>query len=144
MFKIIEKYWPIISILLLLVLIAVLLFAPIVVGAFAIAMLILSLSIAIFFIVRRQMQVHRKNKIDRATMLRNIFFEVLGLSLTIALSVLLAQIVARTISPLMGNGWLSIGIVFGLSMLGGVGAAWLVKVTWGRLTKFSNDILIVN
>ena len=77
-------------------------------------------------------------------MLRNIFFEILGLSLTIALSVLLAQIVARTISPLMGNGWLSIGIVFGLSMLGGVGAAWLVKVTWGRLTKFSNDILIVN
>ena len=90
---------------------------------------------AVFFIVRRQIQTYRQNQIDRFTLARNIYFEVLGLSLTIALSILLAQIIAGTINPLMGSDWLSIGITIGLSMLGGLGAAWLVKVTWGRLVK---------
>ena len=133
MFTILEKRWPIISILLLFVLLFALIFSPSSVGTLAIAMLILSLGMAIFFIVRRQVQTYRENKIDRATLARNIYFEVLGLSLTIALSILLAQVIAGTINPLMGSGWLSIGVTIGLSMLGGLGAAWLVKVTWGRL-----------
>ena len=131
-----EKYWLLISILLLFVLLFALIFSPSSAGALAIVMLFLSLGMAIFFIVRRQVQAYRENKIGRATLARNIYFEVLGLSLTIAMSILLAQLIAGAINPLMGSGWLSVGITIGLSMLGGLGAAWLVKATWGRLVKF--------
>ena len=130
-----EKCWPIISTLILLALLIALIFCPSSAGTFAIAMLILGLGMALLFIVRRQTRAYKENKIDRSALTRNIFFEALGLLLTVALSILLAQIVVGTISPLMENGWLSIGITIGLSMLGGLGAAWLVKVTWGRLTK---------
>ena len=133
--KTIERYWPLISFLLLLALLVALVFSPSSAGTLAIAMLILSLGMAIFLIVRRQIQTYRQNQIDRATLARNIYFEVLGLLITIALAILLAQLIAGSINPLMGSGWLSVGITIGFSMLGGLGAAWLVKVTWGRLVK---------
>ena len=135
MISFLESRWPIISILLLFVLLFALIFSPSSAGTLAIAMLILSLGMAVFFIVRRQIQSFRENKIGRATLARNIYFEILGLLITIALSILLAQLIAGSINPLMGSGWLSVGITIGFSMLGGLGAAWLVKVTWGRLLK---------
>ena len=131
--KTIERYRLFISILFLLALLIALIFFPSSAGALAIVVLFLSLGMAIFFIVRRQTQTYRQNQIDRATLARNIYFEVLGLLITISLSILLAQLIAGTINSLMGSGWLSIGVTIGLSMLGGLGAAWLVKVTWGRL-----------
>ena len=130
-----EKCWPIISTLILLALLIALIFCPSSAGTFAIAMLILGLGMALLFIVRRQTRAYQENKIDRATLARNIFFEVLGLSLTIALSILLAQIVAGTISPLVGISWWSIGLTISLSILGGLGAAWLVNVTWSKLIR---------
>jgi TRAP-type uncharacterized transport system fused permease subunit len=135
MFTTLEKRWPFISILLLLVLLTALIFSPSSAGTFAIVILFLSLGTAIFFIVRRQIQAYRKNQIDRPTLVRNIYFEVLGLLITVALAVLLAQVIIGVINPLMGNNWLSIGIIIGLSMLGGLGAAWLVKLTWDRLIR---------
>jgi TRAP-type uncharacterized transport system fused permease subunit len=135
MFRSFNKYWPLISIFLLLILLTTLVFSPSSAGTFAIIMLFLSLGMAIFFIVRRQTQAHSENQIDRPTLVRNIYFEVLGLLITIALAVLLAQVIIGIINPLMGNNWLSIGIIIGLSILGGLGAAWLVKVTWDRLIR---------
>ncbi len=89
---------------------------------------------AILFIVHKQMHAYRENKIDRAEMFRNIYFEVLGQLLAIALAVVLVQIMVGVIPLLVGEGFLGMGIAIASSLLIGLDAMWIVKATWGRLT----------
>ncbi|MCL4527877.1 MAG: hypothetical protein M1282_00495 [Chloroflexi bacterium] len=102
--KIVQKYQSFISVLLLLVLLAGLVFFPASASALASFMFVLGPGTAIAFIVNRQVKAHHTEHIDCAYMLRNIFFETLGLLITIALSVVLVQIVVAMTSPLV-NGW---------------------------------------
>ncbi len=134
MLTFLESHWPYISILLLLVLLTALLFVPFIAGAFSIAMLVLSTGMATVFTMNKQIQAYHKEPVDRAAMFRNIFFEVLGLLITVALAIFLVQVIVGIATPLIGGGWLGIGITIALSLLVGLGAAWLVKVTWRRLT----------
>ncbi len=135
MFVALEKHWHVISVLLLLILLAGLIFSPALTGILARLVLVLGLGMAVAFIIRGQVQAYGEGKIDRAMMFRSVFFEVLGLLITIALSIFLVQVIVGIANPLIGGGWLGIGITIALSLLVGLGAAWLVKVTWGRLTK---------
>ena len=131
MIKFLEKFWLFISILLLLILLAVLIFMPSMSGAFSIAMLLVSLGMAIVFIVRRQLKSHRSGKINRARMLRNIIVEIFGLLFTIALAFLIVGRVIEMMNP--SSGLWEMGIAIALSLLIGLVIGWLVKVTWGRL-----------
>jgi len=78
-----EKYWPFISILLLLILLAILIFMPSMSGTISVAALLVSLGMAIVFIVRRQLNNYRSGKTNRAGMLREIAVEIFGLLITI-------------------------------------------------------------
>ncbi|MCL4527872.1 MAG: hypothetical protein M1282_00470 [Chloroflexi bacterium] len=135
MLTVLEKRWPLISILLLIVLLASLLIWHSIARTASIAMLVLGPGMAIVIIIRRQSQFHRASNIDRTAMLHHIFFEVLGLLLAIALAILLSQVAAGVAVPLLGSGLVSTVILMIAVVLLGLGAAWLVKVTWGRWTK---------
>jgi hypothetical protein len=131
MFKTLESHWLFISLLLLLILLAVLIFMPSMSGAFSIAALLVSLSMAIAFIIRRQMKSYRSGKTDRAGMLRNIFVEIFGLLFTIALAFLIVASLIETMN--LSSGLWETGIAIALSLLIGLVIGWLIKVTWGRL-----------
>ena len=83
-----EKHWPMISLVLLIILIVALVFSPASAKTFSSLVLLLGIGMAILFIIRRQVEAYRAGKIDRAAMLRSIFFEVLGLLLAMALAIL--------------------------------------------------------
>ena len=126
-----EKYWLFITIPLLLILLAVLIFIPSMSGTISVAVLLISLGTAIVFIVRRQLKSYRSGKINRAGVLRNIFIEVVGLLLTIALAFLIVGRLIETMN--LSSGLWEIGIAIFLSLLIGLVIGWLVKVTWGKL-----------
>jgi TRAP-type uncharacterized transport system fused permease subunit len=128
---VLEKHWLFISIPLLLILLAVLIFMPSMSDAFSIAALLVSLGTAIVFIVHRQMKSHRSGKINRAGALRNIFVKVVGVLLTITLAFLIVGRVIEMMSP--SSGLWEMGIAIALSLLIGLVIGWLVKVAWGRL-----------
>ena len=97
----------------------------------SVATLLVSIGVAIVFIVHRQLKSYRSGKTNRAGMLRNIAVEIFGLLLTIALAFL---IVVRVIGMMnLSSGMWEMGIAIALSLLIGLVIGWLVKVTWGRL-----------
>ena len=126
-----ESRWKIISILLVLILFAVLIFMPSISGAFSIAALLISIGLAIVFIVHRQMKSYRSGKISRAEMLRNLFVEIFGLLFTIMLAFLIVGRVIEMLNP--SSGLWEMGFAIVLSLLIGLLIGWLVKVTWGKL-----------
>jgi hypothetical protein len=128
---VLEKHWLFISIPLLLILLAILIFVPSMSGAFSVAALLVSLGMAIVFIVRRQLKSYRSGKINRAGMLRNIIVEIFGLLLTIALAFFVVRRLIELVNP--SSGLWEMGIAIALSLLIGLVIGWLVKVTWGRL-----------
>ena len=100
-------------------------------GAFSVAALLVSLGMAIVFIVRRLLKSYRSGKINRAGMLRNIIVEIFGLLLTIALAFFVVRRLIELVNP--SSGLWEMGIAIALSLLIGLVIGWLVKVTWGRL-----------
>jgi len=126
-----ESRRKIISILLVLILLAVLIFMPSMSGAFSTAALSVSLGMAIVFIVRRQMKSYRSGKINRARTLRNIAVEIFGLLFTIALAFFIVRRVIEVMNP--SSGLWEMGIAIALSLLIGLVIGWLIRVTWGRL-----------
>jgi uncharacterized membrane protein YoaK (UPF0700 family) len=79
MFKTLEKYWSIISILLLLILIACLLFWPGVSHPLALGMLLVSIVMGITFSVQKHVRAHRKGQLDRPALVRNLVVEISGM-----------------------------------------------------------------
>ncbi|MGA7604712.1 MAG: hypothetical protein WCA79_02215 [Anaerolineales bacterium] len=137
MIAFLESRWKIISILLVLILLAVLIFMPSISGTFSVFALLVSLGMAIAFIVRRQLKSYRSGKINRAGMLRNITVEIFGLLFTIALAFLIVRRFIETMN--LSSGLWEMGIAIALSLLIGLVIGWLVKVTWGRLTTSKSD-----
>ncbi len=100
-------------------------------------MFLLGPGMAIFFILAREIRAYRAYQIDQAGMVRNIFFEVLGLLLAIALAILLVQVVIGLVTPFVGGSLTGFVIVMVVAVLLGLGASWLVNATWGRLIRSS-------
>ncbi len=98
-------------------------------------MILVGPGMTIFFIMRREIRAYRAYQIDQGAMVRNIFFDVLGLLLAIALAVLLVQVVVGLMTPFVGNSLTGFVIILVVAVLVGLGASWLVKTTWGRLIK---------
>jgi hypothetical protein len=64
MFKFLEKYWPIISIALILSTLACLLFWPSVSRPVGLALLVLSVIVGIVFTVQKHIRVYQKGQLD--------------------------------------------------------------------------------
>jgi hypothetical protein len=143
--KLLEKYWPLISILLLLALLACLLFWPGIARPLGLTVLLVSLTVGMLLVSQKHLRAYRQGQLDRPALVRNLAVEISGVLLTFAAVLFLAGRVAQTAGLAAGSAaevrWLGSGTVAGLlagvlvGLVLGLAVGWLVQVTWGRLVK---------
>jgi hypothetical protein len=123
--------------LLLLVLILSAWLLPSATPALGIALIVISLSLAFFAILRRHRAAYRQGKITRGVLVRNIFLDMFGILLAVALAGLLARYVVGIVTGPIGSATARVvaGIVLGL--LVGIVIGTLVNTLWGRFAKTS-------
>ena len=117
-----------ISLLLLLTLLASMFFWPNITGWISIAMLTISIGIAIFLSARKHWKSYQKAECTREKMIRNLTLDILGFLLTMG-AAMYAGGMAGGYLGLRAGLW--IGLLAGFA--GGFLAAWVVRSTWGKL-----------
>ena len=124
-----------ISFLLILVLILSMWLFPSATSALGIALIVSSLSIAIFAVLQKHGTTYRQGKLTRSAFLRNTSLDVSGILLAVTLAGLLGRFVAGIVTQPISNdlGRLIAGILIGL--LVGIGVGVFVNRAWGRLLK---------
>jgi hypothetical protein len=140
-----EKYWPYISILLLLLLLAAPFAWPGATVLLGVVAVILGVGAVILFSVHGHVKAHRDGRLDRAGLFRNIAIDVPGLLLTIPA----AAFAGRAVGQLAGDAarrfaeqaWPSwsgaAGILCSLlaGLLVGLIVGFAVKTVWRKLFK---------
>ena len=124
--SLLQKYWPIISIALLVALILSLYFNPKISVWISAILLSLSLCMAFFLVSQKHIQSYKQGQITRIKLTRNILLDVLGLLLTVG---------AASYLGFAAGEWASTyGIWTGLAvgMAAGFSAAWLAREAWAR------------
>lgn len=130
-----KNYRTLISVALLLV---VLFFARLFPAAgliLGVTFLLFSLIIASLAVIGKHREAYRQGQITRAIFIRNIFVEILGVLIAMALAVLLGRYIAQIATEHINNALTKFiaGILIGL--LVGIGVSILVKHAWGRIVK---------
>ncbi len=94
-----------------------------------------SLIIASLAVIGKHREAYRQGQITRAIFIRNIFVEILGVLIAMALAVLLGRYIAQIATEHINNALTKFiaGILIGL--LVGIGVSILVKHAWGRIVK---------
>ncbi len=130
-----KNYRTLISVALLLV---VLFFARLFPAAgliLGVTFLLFSLIIASLAVIGKHREAYRQGQITRAIFIRNIFVEILGVLIAMALAVLLGRYIAQIATEHINNALTKFiaGILIGV--LVGIGVSILVKHAWGRIVK---------
>ena len=135
MLKTILSNWLIPAIVITFVLLTASLFVPSWAGVVAGVMLSLILTVAIFSVVQNQMKLYGEKRINRARLARNIFYEVMGILLTMIMAALVGRFVTEFAMQQIGYTLMGFaaGILFGL--LAGMSLGFFVKQMWSRLAK---------
>jgi len=130
-----KNYSTLVSVLLLLtVLIFVWLFPS--AGLILVTTILLfSLILAGLTVIGKHREAYLQGKISRAVFVRNIFVEISGILLAMALASLLGKYIAQIATEHINNDLTKLitGILIGL--LAGIGVGILVKHTWERIVK---------
>lgn len=124
--------------LLLLVLLLSMWLLPSATSVLGIALIAISLSIAVFSILRKHRTAYLQGRLTRAALVRNTFLDVSGILLAVALAGLLGRYVVGLVTRPISNDLarLIAGILLGL--LVGIGVGLLVNRAWGRFVKTSS------
>lgn len=124
--------------LLLLVLILSMWLLPSATSALGIALIAISLGIALFAILKKHRTAYHQGQITRSALVRNTFLDVFGILLAVALAGFLGRYVVGLVTQSISNdsARLIAGILLGL--LVGVGVGLLVNRAWGRFVKTSS------
>ena len=128
MIELLQKQRILVSIVLVLIVIATILFSPVYLRFMSIVLLLLSISIAILYIFQKHWESYQKAECTREKMVHNLALDILGLILTIGSAMYIGRLAG-------GYFGLRSGFWFGLivGFLGGFVAAWAVRSVWGRL-----------
>jgi hypothetical protein len=139
MLKTLEKNWPYLSILLLLILLAVPFMWPQATATLGVIAVVLGVGAVIVFRVAGHVRAHREGKLDRAGLTRNILVDVPGLLLTMAAAALAGRAAGQFAGEAAGKaGWGQLGEILAALLAGlvvGVVVGLLVKALWGRLAR---------
>ena len=135
MLKTILSNWLIPAIVLILALFVAYLFAPGWAGVLAGIIFFSILAVAIFSVVQNQMKLYGEKRINRARLARNIFYEVMGILLTMIMAALVGRFVTEFAMQQIGYTLMGFaaGILFGL--LAAMSLGFFVKQMWSRLAK---------
>ena len=123
--KLLEKYAPIISLLLLATLVLALLFSPPSVPTLSILIILFGVSTAILFAVHANWQRHKENELTHSEFLRNTIIDLLGLALVMGAAIWLGSLTGAYAGTALGN---IPGIV--AAMLVGFAVAFIAWKLW--------------
>jgi hypothetical protein len=151
MLKTLEKYWPIISTLLILVLLTCLLLWPGISRPLGLGVLLVSIGMGIIFVAQRHVCAYQKGQLDRPSLARNLVVEIIGIVLTFTAVLFVAGRAAQAVGLLAGSAveshWPGLGALAGLlsgmamGLAVGMGIGLLVQSTWGRLVKHPRAVV---
>lgn len=144
MFKVLERLWPILSILLTMAVLASIFVLPGATRLLALTAVLLSAGATILLTVRRHLQAHRQGRLSRRQLAARLAADLPGILLTMSAAIAAGAHVGRLASQwallaaeARWPGWglasgVLVGIVAGLAA-GGTAAA-LIRWLWRRLT----------
>jgi hypothetical protein len=145
MLSTLEKHWPLISILLLILLLACLWLWPVMQGALSLVIIIVSIGMLIAFTIHRRLEENRKGLIDRSTMTRMIILDCVGILLVLASAMVVGSYVSKVVGTAMfyalqasAPQWTeAVAIISSLlaALAAGVVVGWLVRSVWGRMER---------
>ena len=144
MINIIQKFWPFVSLVLIIILLVSLLFWPVSSRPLGLAVLVLAIGIAILFTIRKHWNAYQAGVLSRTQLTRNIAVDVLGIFITISIISFLGGLAGQYVGFLAGNAaevrWPGVGAVVGIiaailsAFVVGYGVRLLVGSTWGRFS----------
>jgi fructose-specific phosphotransferase system IIC component len=138
MIKQLEKYWPYISILLILAIVASLFYWKSATQLLSIILIGVSVVAVLIFVIQKQIQAQKQGKISLTVMRRNILVDVLGVLISMAAVILVAGKVAGVIVQPIGNvlgGTAGILCALVAGLVAGIGINLVVQWVWRSLTK---------
>jgi hypothetical protein len=154
MLKTLEKHWPSISILLILVLLTCLLLWPGVSRPLGLGVLLVSIGMGIIFVAQKHIHAYQKGQLDRPSLARNLAIEISGIVLTFTAVLFVAGRAAQAVGLLAGSAvesrWPGLGALAGLlsgmlvGLAVGMGIGLLVQSTWGRLVRRPRAMAVEN
>jgi len=135
----IKKYWPLVSILLFLSLIASSLLWPQTAPPLAWTALCLGLGLAIFATVRRDYQPFKQGLIPRRAFVRALVIDLVGLLLSTLAAISAASWAGRAIAQAVWEAtdrlWAALLVSLIAGLAAGLAAGGLVRFLWGRLFR---------
>ena len=144
MFSFLQKYWPYVSLILIVTLLASLLFWPSLSSPLGMAVLGLAVGIGIVFTIRKHWNAYQAGELTREQLSRKFAVDVSGIFITISIISFLGGLAGQYIGFLAGNAaevrWPGAGAVVGIiaailsAFVIGYGVRLLVGSTWGRLS----------
>ncbi len=145
MFKVIQKYAYLISILLLIILLIALLFYPTSSLILSTTIITFSIGTAIIFTIHRNWGAKKSNKLSNAQFARNTFIDLLGLALKLRAVIWLGHVDKLSVNSAGGYAGQAVGmeagqiwgIIAGIvtGMLAGFAGALLAGRVWGRVSS---------
>ena len=141
MFDNLLRYRMHLSIILILVLFAGSFFVPIWANAIALAVVLLSLIIALYYVVSKHIRINQGKPTNKIRMTRNILLELTGILIAMLLAGLAGRYGAEALTHQIGDKWmkLTVGILIGL--LTGLGVGIVFRRAWGRFIGIFVDNL---
>ncbi len=106
--------------------------------ALAAAVLLFSLGIAIFVVLKKHRTAYLQGQIAHWTFVRNIFLDLFGILLAVVLAGLLARYVAGIVTKPIGSATARVAAGIVLGLLAGIVVGALVNNLWGRFVKTSS------
>lgn len=144
----IKKYWPFISLLLFLSIIAASLLWPPAARPLAWTVLCLGLGLAIYATVRRDYQPYKQGLLPRRAFVRVLGIDLSGLLLSTAAAISAASwagsAAARAVWESAGLLWVALLVSLAAGLAGGMGAGWLARFLWGRIFGPRRGVKIIH
>jgi hypothetical protein len=135
----IKKYWPLVSILLFLAIIAASLLWPQVARPLAWTALCLGLGLAIFATLHRDHQPYKQGLIPRRALVRALVIDLSGLLLSTLAAITAAswagRATAQAVWEISGLLWVMVLVSLAAGPAAGLGAGGLARFLWGRLFR---------
>ena len=119
----------------LVILVISLWFFPSATPIFGIAILLVSLGVAILFIIKKHRKAYFDSKLTRTIFVRNVSLEIFGILIATILAGLAGRYLAQVVTAQITHELAKLIVSIMIGILAGVGIGLLVKKTWGRLVK---------
>ena len=103
MFSFLQKYWPYVSLILIVTLLASLLFWPSLSSPLGLIVLVLAVGLGIVFTIRKHWNAYKAGEITRTQLTRKIAVDVSGIFITISLISFLGGLAGQYVGFLAGT-----------------------------------------